>query len=177
MTKETRVDHVGGDASAACDIGSQLSRELRQKLIGPGQRVLRSKQGRSRPHRTYCMIKLAEACERIAGTTKKLEKTAIVAEYLKSRTLEEASVSAIFLSGRPFPVWEETTLQVGGTSAVADRRRTLRQDRSRTHRSLPPARRSGRSGGSGSASIAAPQAAWGRAPPPVQAGQSPAVPA
>jgi len=61
------------------------------------------------------MIKLAEACERIAGTTKKLEKTAIVAEYLKSRTLEEASVSAVFLSGRPFPAWEETTLQVGGS--------------------------------------------------------------
>jgi DNA ligase-1 len=61
------------------------------------------------------MIKLAEICERIAGTTKKLEKTAIVAEYLKSRTLEEASVSAVFLSGRPFPVWEETTLQVGGS--------------------------------------------------------------
>ena len=60
------------------------------------------------------MIKLAEACERIAGTTKKLEKTAIVAEYLKARTPEEASVAAIFLSGRPFPVWEETTLQVGG---------------------------------------------------------------
>jgi len=60
------------------------------------------------------MIKLAEACERIAGTSKKLEKTAIVAEYLKSRTVEEASVSAVFLSGRPFPVWEETTLQVGG---------------------------------------------------------------
>jgi DNA ligase 1 len=61
------------------------------------------------------MIKLAEACERIAGTTKKLEKTAIVADYLKSRTPEEASVSAVFLSGRPFPVWEETTLQVGGS--------------------------------------------------------------
>jgi DNA ligase-1 len=60
------------------------------------------------------MIKLAEACERIAGTTKKLEKTAIVAEYLKSCAAEEASVSAVFLSGRPFPVWEETTLQVGG---------------------------------------------------------------
>jgi DNA ligase-1 len=61
------------------------------------------------------MIKLAEACERIAGTTKKLEKTAIVVEYLKSRTPKEASVSAVFLSGRPFPVWEETTLQVGGS--------------------------------------------------------------
>jgi DNA ligase-1 len=60
------------------------------------------------------MIKLAEACEHIADTTKKLEKTTIVAEYLKSCTLEEASVSAVFLSGRPFPVWEETTLQIGG---------------------------------------------------------------
>src|SRR5882672_1751090 len=60
------------------------------------------------------MTKLSEAAERIAGTPKKLEKTAIVAEYLKSCTLEEASVSAVFLSGRPFPVWEETTLQVGG---------------------------------------------------------------
>src|SRR2546429_9139174 len=60
------------------------------------------------------MQRLAEACERIAGTTKKLEKTAIVAEYLKSRTPEEAAVSAVFLSGRAFPLWEETTLQVGG---------------------------------------------------------------
>ena len=60
------------------------------------------------------MIRLAEAGERIAATTKKLEKIAIVAEYLKSRTPEEASVSAVFLSGKPFPVWEESTLQVGG---------------------------------------------------------------
>ena len=60
------------------------------------------------------MRKFAEACERIAGTTKKLEKTSIVADYLKSRPLQEASVAAVFLSGRPFPVWEETTLQVGG---------------------------------------------------------------
>jgi len=29
------------------------------------------------------MIKLAETCERIAGTTKKLEKIAIVADYLR----------------------------------------------------------------------------------------------
>ena len=60
------------------------------------------------------MIKLAEAAERIAGTTKKLEKTAIVADYLKSCTPEVASVSVVFLSGRSFPVWEETMLQVGG---------------------------------------------------------------
>ena len=60
------------------------------------------------------MIRLAEACERIAGTTKKLEKTAVVAEYLKSVSVDEAAVAAVFLSGRPFPIWEETTLQVGG---------------------------------------------------------------
>jgi len=59
------------------------------------------------------MRNLAETCERIAGTTKKLEKIAIVADYLKSRTPEEAAVSAVFLSGRAFPVWEETTLQAG----------------------------------------------------------------
>jgi DNA ligase-1 len=60
------------------------------------------------------MCTFAAACERIAGTTKKLEKLAIVADYLRSIPPEEASVAAIFLSGMPFPVWEETTLQVGG---------------------------------------------------------------
>lgn len=61
------------------------------------------------------MQPFSETCERIAATTKKLEKTSIVADYLNSRTLDEATISAIFLSGRPFPVWEETTLQVGGS--------------------------------------------------------------
>ena len=61
------------------------------------------------------MKKLAAICERIAATTKKLEKSAIVAEHLRSSSPEEAAASAIFLSGRPFPVWEETTLQVGGS--------------------------------------------------------------
>jgi DNA ligase-1 len=61
------------------------------------------------------MQKLAEACERIAATTRKLEKTAIVADYFKSQPADEAAVAAVFLSGQPFPVWEETTLQVGGS--------------------------------------------------------------
>src|ERR1700690_1544198 len=61
------------------------------------------------------MKKLAQACERIAGTTKKLEKIGIVAEYLQECAPREAAVSAVFLSGRPFAVWEEITLQVGGS--------------------------------------------------------------
>jgi DNA ligase-1 len=60
------------------------------------------------------MKHLAEACEAIAATTKKLEKIRIVADYLKARPVAEASVSAVFLSGKPFPAWEEATLQVGG---------------------------------------------------------------
>jgi DNA ligase-1 len=62
------------------------------------------------------MQRFASTCEEIAGTAKKLLKTGIVAEYLKSRTRDEAAVSAVFLSGRAFPAWEETTLQVGGRS-------------------------------------------------------------
>jgi DNA ligase 1 len=60
------------------------------------------------------MKKLTDTCEQIAATTKKLEKIALVADYFKSRIPGEAAVSAVFLSGRPFPVWEQTTLQVGG---------------------------------------------------------------
>src|SRR5438309_1769895 len=61
------------------------------------------------------MQRLAEACEAIAATTKKLVKIGLVADYLRSRPSEEAATSAVFLSGRPFPVHEETTLQVGGS--------------------------------------------------------------
>jgi DNA ligase-1 len=60
------------------------------------------------------MRKFAETAEAIAATTKKLQKIALVADYLKSHTANEAAVSAIFLSGRAFPAWEETTLQFGG---------------------------------------------------------------
>src|SRR5579863_1297839 len=60
------------------------------------------------------MRRLAETCEAIAATSKKLLKTGMVADYLKGCSPEEAAVSAVFLSGRAFPAWEETTLQVGG---------------------------------------------------------------
>jgi len=56
----------------------------------------------------------AKVCEAIGGTTKKLEKVAFVADYLKSRSVDEAAISAVFLSGKAFPSFEEATLQVGG---------------------------------------------------------------
>jgi DNA ligase-1 len=60
------------------------------------------------------MLQFARTCEAIAATTKKLEKTALVANYLRSQPIDEAATAAIFLSGRPFPTYEEATLQVGG---------------------------------------------------------------
>jgi DNA ligase 1 len=61
------------------------------------------------------MKRLVAACEQIAGTTKKLSKIAIVADYFHATSPEEASVATHFLSGQPFPGWEEAKLQVGGT--------------------------------------------------------------
>jgi DNA ligase-1 len=60
------------------------------------------------------MDDLAKVCERIAATTKKSEKITFLAEYLRSTSVEEATISAVFLSGRAFPAFEERTLQVGG---------------------------------------------------------------
>ncbi len=60
------------------------------------------------------MQALAAVAEAIGATTKKTEKTRLLAEYFRSRSVEEAAVSAVFLSGRPFPAWEEATLNVGG---------------------------------------------------------------
>ena len=65
------------------------------------------------------MQRFTTTCEAIGATTKKLQKTALVAEYLRSRNAEEAAISAVFLSGRPFPAWEEKILQVGGRSLWA----------------------------------------------------------
>jgi DNA ligase 1 len=60
------------------------------------------------------MQRLAELCERIAATTRKTEKVAMVAEYFRSRDLKDAAVSSVFLSGRAFPAFDERTLQIGG---------------------------------------------------------------
>src|SRR5215831_587097 len=61
------------------------------------------------------MLLFSETADRIAATSKKREKTSILAEYFKSVSPQDAATGAVFFSGRPFPAWEETTLQVGGS--------------------------------------------------------------
>jgi DNA ligase-1 len=60
------------------------------------------------------MLRFAQTCDAIAATSKKLEKTALVADYLRTLSPNEAAIAAIFLSGRPFAAYDERTLQVGG---------------------------------------------------------------
>jgi DNA ligase-1 len=58
---------------------------------------------------------LAELCEGIAATTKKTEKIALGAEYFRSRELDDAVISAVFLAGGAFPAFDQRTLQIGGS--------------------------------------------------------------
>ena len=60
------------------------------------------------------MQAFATTCEAVTATTKKTEKTRLVAEYFRLGP-EEAAQASVFLSGRAFPAWEERTLQIGGS--------------------------------------------------------------
>ena len=60
------------------------------------------------------MLRFAQTCDAIAATTKKLEKVALVADYLRSLDEDTAALAAIFLCGTPFPRYQERTLNVGG---------------------------------------------------------------
>jgi DNA ligase-1 len=58
----------------------------------------------------------AELCERLAGTTKKLEKRAWMADYLRELPVEDAAHTALYLSGTPFAEADGRQLSVGGAS-------------------------------------------------------------
>jgi DNA ligase-1 len=58
----------------------------------------------------------AELCERLAGTTKKLEKRAWMADYLRELPAEAAAHAALYLSGTPFAEADRRQLSVGGAS-------------------------------------------------------------
>jgi DNA ligase-1 len=62
------------------------------------------------------MQALAELGERIAATTKKSEKVALLAEYFRAHDTNDAAISAVFLAGRAFPAFDERTLQIGGST-------------------------------------------------------------
>ena len=60
-------------------------------------------------------LQFAEVCDRLAATTKKLEKRALIADYLRSLSLEDAARAALYLAGTPFPETDRRTLNAGGS--------------------------------------------------------------
>ena len=68
-------------------------------------------------------LPFAELCDALAATTRKLEKRAFIAEYLKSLPVEDAGRAALWLSGTPFPETDPRVLNIGGSllsKAVAE---------------------------------------------------------
>ena len=64
------------------------------------------------------MRRWSELAERLAATTRTSEKTAILAEYLRSLSPDELPVAAIFLTGRPFAEADQRAAGLGW-SAIA----------------------------------------------------------
>src|SRR5690348_2934007 len=60
------------------------------------------------------MLRFAQTCDSVAATPKKTEKIRLVSSLLQSLPIEDATRAAIFLTGRPFPRWDERVLGVGG---------------------------------------------------------------
>jgi DNA ligase 1 len=60
------------------------------------------------------MLRFAQTCDAVAATTKKTEKIRLVTGLLQTLPIEDAARAAIFLTGRPFPRWEERVLGIGG---------------------------------------------------------------
>src|SRR5271154_1750860 len=60
--------------------------------------------------------KFAELCQRLAETGSKLEKRALMAEYLRPLPVPEAGLAALYLAGVPFPETDGRPLNVGGAA-------------------------------------------------------------
>ena len=55
---------------------------------------------------------LAELCEKLESTTKRISKVNIVAEFLKGLEPQEVEPAVSMILGRPFPKWSQQTLEV-----------------------------------------------------------------
>jgi DNA ligase-1 len=64
------------------------------------------------------MRRWSELAERVAATTRTSEKTALLAEYLRSLTADELPIAAVFLTGRPFPEADQRSTGLGWAAII-----------------------------------------------------------
>jgi DNA ligase-1 len=68
-------------------------------------------------------LRFASLCEALAATTKKLEKRALMADFMRGISLHDAALAALYLAGAPFAETDRRVLNVGGSllsKAVAE---------------------------------------------------------
>src|SRR5215475_2204887 len=61
------------------------------------------------------LFQFAEVCDALAATTKKLEKRAIISNYLRGLSVEDAARAALYIAGTPFSETDSRALSVGGS--------------------------------------------------------------
>ena len=61
----------------------------------------------------------SELAERVGGTTRTSEKTALLARYLATLSTDELRSAAVFLSGRPFPESDQRAIGLGWAAISA----------------------------------------------------------
>ena len=59
------------------------------------------------------MLRFAEVCDAVVGTSRKNEKVNLVSEYLRSLSVDDAARAALFLTARTFPRSEERVMALG----------------------------------------------------------------
>jgi DNA ligase-1 len=65
------------------------------------------------------MRRWSELAERVAATTRTSEKTALLADYLRSLSAEELPIAVVFLTGRPFPEADQRAAGIGWATIAA----------------------------------------------------------
>ncbi len=70
------------------------------------------------------MVAFGETCAAIASTASRLEKTALVASYLRGLSDEDLGPATRYFTGNPFPAAQDRSLAVGGRTIVAAAQRT-----------------------------------------------------
>jgi DNA ligase 1 len=60
------------------------------------------------------LVQFVELCQRLAETGSKLDKRALMAEYLRALPVPEAGLAALYLAGTPFAETDGRELKVGG---------------------------------------------------------------
>jgi hypothetical protein len=65
------------------------------------------------------MRRWSELADRLAATTRTSEKTALLAEYLRSLTPDELPIATVFLTGRPFAEGDPRAIGLGWSAVSA----------------------------------------------------------